>query len=167
MKNKAFTLIELLVVILIIGILAAIAYPKYQYIILKTRYTEIKFYGDTLYKAIQNYHFANNSWPHKFTDLDLQLPGQIVWRDQYLFMPTFAKHTRVCYIWEDANGWHGYLRCGDSTGRSPDYWRNFYDNSDRYCIPGDNDLKKKFCKEETGSLTPVMVKNEEGYKYQE
>ena len=167
MKNHAFTLIELLVVILIVGILAAIVYPQYQYIILKTRYTEIKFYGDTLYKAIQNYHFANNSWPHKFTDLDLQLPGQIVWGDNHLFMPTFNKPTRYCYIWEDANGQHGYIVCSDKTGHSPSYRRNFYDDNNRYCFAGDNDLKKKFCKEETGSLTPVMVENEEGYKYQE
>ena len=51
MNKKAFTLIELLVVVLIIGILAAIALPKYEKAVVKSRFAEAMMNLKTIYEA--------------------------------------------------------------------------------------------------------------------
>ena len=74
MKNKAFTLIELLVVILIIGILAAIAYPQYQFSIDKSNFAKLRAYEKYLIDAYQRYYFSNNESTSRFDNLDVDFP---------------------------------------------------------------------------------------------
>ena len=71
MKKQGFTLIELLVVVLIIGILAAIALPKYQKAILKSRATEAVLNLKNLIRAQQSYYLANGKYTTDLTQLDL------------------------------------------------------------------------------------------------
>jgi prepilin-type N-terminal cleavage/methylation domain-containing protein len=58
-NNKAFTLIELLVVVLIIGILAAIALPKYRKAVERTRLTEVTATMNELSKSLNLYLLTN------------------------------------------------------------------------------------------------------------
>lgn len=71
MKNKSgFTLIEMLVVVLIIGVLAAIALPKYQMVVLKTKYARAKQATNDIRRAYELYYTIHNEFPTKFSQLD-------------------------------------------------------------------------------------------------
>ena len=74
MNNKGFTLIELLVVIVIIGILAAIALPKYQKALLRSRFTQGYVLVDTLYRAQESFFLANDRFAEDIDELDVSIP---------------------------------------------------------------------------------------------
>ena len=73
-KNAGFTLIELLVVVLIIGILAAVALPKYELAVEKARAAEPLSVLKSLRDAQEVYYMANGSYATNLDDLDIEMP---------------------------------------------------------------------------------------------
>jgi type II secretion system protein G len=61
--DGGFTLIEILIVTVIIGILAAIAFPAYQRWIDKTRYAEARIQMNCMAKELQTFKLENGFFP--------------------------------------------------------------------------------------------------------
>lgn len=74
-SRVGFTLIELLVVVLIIGILAAVALPKYQAAVLKSRFAAMQPVATSLRDAQNRYLMSEGKYAQHFADLDVQMPG--------------------------------------------------------------------------------------------
>ncbi len=62
-KHKGFTLIEIMIVVVIIGILAALAIPRFRQAALKSKIDEAKVVLKHIYEAAQSYYSQYGSYP--------------------------------------------------------------------------------------------------------
>ena len=76
--SAGFTLIELLVIVLIIGILAAVALPQYQKVVLKSKAMEDYLILRKIEEGQKEYYLANGFFAKDIDDLIITIPKKKV-----------------------------------------------------------------------------------------
>ena len=71
--RKGFSLVEVMIVVVIIGILATVAYPTLNKYLLDTKQTEVKTNLMAIYTAQKIYHAAHQSYADKLTSLNVEI----------------------------------------------------------------------------------------------
>ena len=134
--QKGFTLIELMIVIAIIGILAAIAIPKFANLINKSKEGATKGALSTVRSAIQVYYGDNEGWFPTDTLTVLSTNGKYINAMPVTKLPGtgHSDNATVVNTLADGAGWMYY-----ANSASPTTWGNFVVNCSHKDIAGQVD----------------------------
>ncbi len=151
-SNQAFTLIELLVVVLIIGILAAVALPKYTRAVDKAKYTQVMVLGEKILDAEQRFFLENGHYTKAISELDIDMPAPI--------KVTGNASSGEIYEYKWGNcGFHdtGYMYCTLKIGTNGVWYFAYPGYKSRQCwaFPQNNTRGHELCKAMTGKTDIV------------
>ena len=155
-----FTLIELLVVVLIIGILAAVALPKYEIAVEKSRATEGITLARNIALANQAYYMANGTWAADINDLDLEFPGE-----DSTASGVASKSTKNFICRARGAGVEGYISVCRRKGPKYTYAIAYHssDPGQALCVPrdpnGDAETNKVMCRALTNKTSEPYTFN--------
>ena len=153
---KGFTLIELLVVVLIIGILSAVALPKYQVAVAKARLIRFLPLVRAIDDAQKIYYMANGHYTANWDDLDIQLPGGGTLKQEEGYSAVYYKDFS-CVLKTDASS--VYCRTSSAEG----IWKNF--GQDFFvCWAHPGSVYDKACKSLSAKEPFASGSNSNGYK---
>ena len=105
--KAGFTLIELLIVVLIIAILSAIALPRYEKAVWRSRAAALQTWGRTLLDAQERYYMANGRYTSCLNLLDID------------YASAFPEIVRQETGWHDGGHWVDDCVLSIRDGKSP------------------------------------------------
>ena len=156
--RSGFTLLELLVVVLIIGVLAAVALPRYRVSVAKSKYATMKHLVDALVKAEEVYYLGKGEYTNKIEKLDISIAEGQIANDTITFPWGICNcHGGgiafcSCILNNPRLGYVRYLRRSDYPG-----WRmcQIWDTQDT------TDWRNQLCQAETGN-GPIGISSSGG-----
>lgn len=111
-NKKGFTLIEILVVILIIGILAAIALPKYQLVRDQAEFRKYQSMVSSLRDAYNEYILIYGKGTKNFSDLSLILPSDFQSSGVSSMFDCLSNTDMFCCLSNSSSGRSAVIMCG-------------------------------------------------------
>ena len=99
-----FTLMELLAVVLIIGIIAAVAWPKYEAAVLKSKAVQALVLLRNTADAQTRYYMTNGHYTEDLSLLDIELPQSSKFTLSYMERCDWGNATITVTV-----GWHLYF----------------------------------------------------------
>lgn len=80
MKKDGFSLMELLIALVIIGVIAGVAYPKYQKLVTRTKQTEAKNILRSIRMGQDLFYTTHLKYASNLSELDVEIPTDVTYQ---------------------------------------------------------------------------------------